>query len=229
MAFPDVTTLIDDFNRANGAVNAGAGSTIWQSTPIVPGAAITTISANQMTIAVGGAQCSSVATFGPDVDFTFDLAVDASTEYIAMYFAFTGVNTASYNGYALTLHLSSTTNWDLRKYTNGTGAILGASVSQATASGDQIGVSMRGSTLTAYRFSGGSWTPILTRTDSSFNQIGRLGFEPGGGNLRLDNIRGGTYVASTRDVLSGSSDVFSGGSDVVTGARDVFSGSSDVF
>src|SRR4051794_12715850 len=96
MAFPDVTTLIDDFNRANGAVTAGAGSTIWATTTVSGAAQQGNVTSNALTT---GADVGymSLASFGPDVDFFYTIAtLPTASNYFANYYNVTSPG-ASFN------------------------------------------------------------------------------------------------------------------------------------
>ena len=202
--FPANTTSIDDFNRANNPANIGAGAAIWRDTGIIGSAHLMNVASNAIT-GNAGDELISVNDFGPDVDFQFTV-VQKGSSYLAFFFAMQPGGAGSYpssvfSGYALTIGLGAADEWAFRSYTNGGGAqISGSAVTQTFAAGDQIGVSMRGSTLSAYRkpSGGGSWTLITQITDTDHNRAGGIGYEVGGGTSQIfDDLRGGTVSATT--------------------------------
>lgn len=208
MAFPTLTTVIDDFNRANGPVYSGGGSTIWDTVPIVPGSSVLQVASNHLDGSVSGAEMVSLAQYGANLELYFDFSVATSldsTHYLALFFAFQGQNTSSFSGYALIGGLTATANqWSLFKYTAGSGSNLGAFGTQAVSSGDSVGVEMIGSTIKAYyKPSAGSWSQIGSSiTDSTYNRAGYIGFETGGAG-DFDNLRGGSLVPNISGTSAG--------------------------
>ena len=202
-AFPANTTVIDDFNRVNNAVNVGAGAAIWADWPINAASHLLNIQSNTLTGNAGEqAMTWPGLPYGPDIDVQFKVSTKG-TDYLAFFFAFQPGGTGNYpssvfSGYALTLNLGGTDIWDFRSYTGGSGGVIsGSAVTQSWAAGDLIGVSMRGSTLSAYRKpSGGSWTLITQVTNTAHNVAGGVGWETGGGASHfLDDLIGGTVVS----------------------------------
>jgi len=224
-AFPSNTAVIDDFNRTDSLVYAGAGGTIWQNQTVTSGAGILAVQSNALKVLTSaGSQCISVNSFGPDVDFYFTVPTKDASSYLAFYFAFTtdsgsfpGGSGNPFHGYGLVIGLAGTDVWDLRNYEGASGSSLG-SVTQTWSSGDRIGVSMRAGVLAAYLDTGSGWTLVLSQTDGSatpHNQAGRVGFEFGSATFAVDNLSGGTAVVvggqrggiSARTVRGGDVDI----------------------
>lgn len=81
--------------------------------------------------------------------------------------------------------------------------LIGAFVSQEFAAGDQFGFELNGTTLKGYRKpSGGSWTELLSRTDSTYDAGGNIGvmIAEGATPIILDDFGGGTVVTGDTTV-----------------------------
>lgn len=189
MAFGDTLLLVDDFERVDGPVLAGAGATIWA------GAIDSATAPNSFQIFSGRATASgappnnarTVASYGPDVDYVANIA--QATEYLALFFALAGAGGSGWSGYALTYNLSAANVWEFRKYTAGAGTIIAGSATQAVIVNDMVGLSMRGNVLAAhYKPAGGVWAQVLSITDATYNRAGPIGVEPGstGGTFLWD-------------------------------------------
>src|SRR3954447_14644953 len=101
MAFPAATTVIDNFNRADGALNAGGGSTIWNSVAYGGGTAGLAVISNQMgATTTSGAQLS-LFTSSAGFDAVIDIAVAAgvNTSYFAWFFCVQNGTTGSWEAY----------------------------------------------------------------------------------------------------------------------------------
>jgi hypothetical protein len=194
MPFP-TTVIIDDFNRADEDPLSNGGK--WS---LGPGD-----SPMPTTLRVVSNKCAADAAtgdgnayrndqnYGPDTDVYVtvsgpDLAVTV-TLYLRL--ANVGVNTS--DGYGVQFLMGSNQvivyRLDNMVYTQ-----LGVTVTgQAFASGDQLGIQMIGSTLKGYRKpTAGSWTEIVSRTDSTYTTAGKIGLQLAATSDRIDDFSGGT-------------------------------------
>lgn len=201
MAFPDVTTLIDDFNRANGTVQAAPGNSIWTALNLAGGAGAGSIVSNQLRATAGGG-CRSALTWAPPYDFQFDVPVlPGAGQYIAFYWGVQNPG-ATYTCYALLLLQGSPFTWQFRKYIAAVRTTI-VSPTSAFLAGDRVGIRQNGTTIEFWRYTGapGAWTQIMSRVDSSIAAAaGPVAFEFGDTVGRVDNLLGGTVVpaSSTR-------------------------------
>jgi hypothetical protein len=151
MPFPTGSTLLDDFNRADGGL--GANWTTAGGAPVV--------SSNAFAGGAGanGARWTAASFTLPEVRVT-----------IATVAAFLSVGwlDGSFNGYALTVD-SGATSVSLSVITGGSPTTLGAAFSQTISSGDSLGLQrINATTLEVwYRSGAGAWTSLGTRTDGT--------------------------------------------------------------
>ena len=102
---------------------------------------------------------------------------------------------ATLDGYALILTEAATDSWGINTITNGVVGLIGSTFTQEVANGDSIGLRIVGSTLTAwYKASGGSWTQLASRTDSTYAAAGYLALSISDTTGRVDDFGGGVYV-----------------------------------
>lgn len=194
MAFPENTTLIDDFNRADGAVNAGGGSAIWTGSHL-QGTATTLIVSSNLLAASSGGGCSTLLAFGPNVDFQFVVTtVPNAGGYFAFWWNINDPRTAGFDAYSLT-YLATGTVWRVSKWVNGAATILGTP-SSAIANGDSVGIRQRGGFIEFWKLSGGSWALVANLNADGTVPIvnGPIAFEFGDSIPRVDNLAGGTVL-----------------------------------
>ncbi len=68
--------------------------------------------------------------------------------------------------------------WQIRRRDNVTPTVLGADMNQELSSGDSVGMSLVGSTISAYYRSGaGAWTLVGSRTDSTYTGPWSIGIK----------------------------------------------------
>lgn len=105
---------------------------------------------------------------------------------------------ATIDGYGIEITEGATDTWVIRAYTNAVPTTLGTSFNQEISDGDSIGLRIVGSTLTAwYKASGGSWTQLAERTDSTYTAAGYIALSISDTTGRVDDFGGGTiYVES---------------------------------
>ena len=198
---PVVSTLIDNFNRANGVIGAVApwdGLTVSQT-----GSSAVAIASN--TVVAGSTLINSIGTsgvYGPDLDLLIDCvtAMPAGNEYFGIYFCLANTNKSTFTGYLLAI--DNTTKWQIYRYDPGANVLSPTSSAAVPAAGDTIWIMRRDSAIKVYcRRSGSStWTLILDILDNTFIRSGKSGlyFYRTGASSAWDNFRGGTVPFQTR-------------------------------
>lgn len=180
MAWPDITTLIDDFNRASLGASWTTGSWFGDSS-------LSIISSTLL----GGASAwpggfYNGATYGPDLDLIIDLPTIGGAMSV---FARLD-NSNSPSGYQL--H----DNNGLYRLDTGTATLLGLGFDLGPNDGDKIGLEIIGDTLSARKYTGGAWGVATSRTDATYSAAGYFGVEIGTNAGRMDNLSGGTIGAA---------------------------------
>jgi hypothetical protein len=209
MAFP-TTSVLDNFNRTN-ASTLGASWTqagfADQRLQVVSNACAPSSGTNK-----SNADYYNVATYGPDVEVFVTiptLAGQSNTSYGVW-----GRQTAGGNGYYA--------EWvegggvDVYKLSSWGFTQLGATLTGTFAAGDKLGITITGTTtttITVYKYTGGAWSSLGTRTDSSspYTAAGYIGahlyVSSAGGSPTFDDFAGGTVSA---DAAVSSADTGSG-------------------
>lgn len=195
--FPS-TAVLDNFNYTSNPVPTPP----WDSHRIDDLTVATQLKATGTALAsnTSGAGNGKYGTsFGADQEVYCKLLTTLSTGdyvFLAARISQTPSDTNHWQGYGL-IYIAGT-GWQLRRYDAGASTVLGTTVTTpALASGDSIGMSVVGSTLTAYRKpAGGSWTALFTRTDTTYSAGGQIGVELGDttATMRLDDFGGGDVV-----------------------------------
>ena len=197
-AFPTNNTILDNFNRPDGALGGSTGSSgvIWSTGGIDGNTNGLNICSNELCgINTNGVLSPS---YGPDTEMyatmpTLPLSGDGG--YVFMAARISSVGTSGWNGYGMLFAPSNT--WQLRRYTGGSSTVL-ASGTQVASAGDSVGFSVIGNTLTAwYKPAVGSWSSVATVTDNTYAGAGPIGIELGDSTVRLDNLAGGSTVNNT--------------------------------
>jgi hypothetical protein len=200
MAFP-TTAVLDNFNRANGALGAS-----WTSGFYGDG---TTLGVNSNQLANSATAWAgsyyNVASYGPDCEIYFDIPTKdtGGSASFVLWLRAGGTLTGNPTGYYMTCDGGV---WSIRR-ADGTGSDtqLGSTFFQTITNGDSLGFSAVGSTLTAYYKAGaGSWTTLTTRTDSTYSAAGKLVIEIQSNIVRLDNFGGGTIGGGGGTVYTAS-------------------------
>jgi hypothetical protein len=109
------------------------------------------------------------------------------------------------DGYGI-YHLNSGTLRYFRLDDN-VSTILGADETVTLGVGDSLGLEIVGSTLQAYKKTGGTWSVACpSRTDSAYASAGNIGLGADGTATRLTDFGGGTIpaVGVTRPMFRGS-------------------------
>ena len=196
-------TTIDDFNRADGLINAGAGAALWQPTKIWDTAsADLSIASNQLRGVSGDVYSSAwtKAQFKSDFDLIIDCAVVEHAGRLGLLAPLTNAGTTGYTSYSMNIYTlggtAGTTDFSislsdyLTRYIN---------LPIALSAGCSIWFSKRGSKLAGhYRISAASpWRTMVEATDSTLNNIGPMGISINQGTTqRWDNLRGGPIYAN---------------------------------
>jgi hypothetical protein len=186
MAFPDVTTLIDDFNRgslgANWSAYGPAGTNI-------------DISGNQLTNTAGGYKGSyyNAATYGPDFDFyVTSTPSDIGSNYFGLIFALNGAD-ATPDGYKMAF---ASNLIELFRVDAGSDTLID-SQSFTEQANDKFGLSRRGTTIQVYTFRGSTWTLQCEATgESAHASAGHFCVDMFGTAPFLDDMSGGTFAVS---------------------------------
>jgi hypothetical protein len=198
---PLVEDLLDNFDRADGPVYAGAGASLWDQNRIDWSTdTLARIYSNRLgNPGATYEQAVSKPTLGPgDFDLIVECAVTgAAPNEMAIWFclAGTGLDSANLRGYAF-IGSSASSYWAVRRYSAGVnqGVIAGPASLPPIVAGDTVWFAKRGTTFTIYRKpSGGSYSKILSFTDANFSE-GKIAMEMSDATIRWDNIRGGPWT-----------------------------------
>lgn len=188
MAFP-TTSVLDNFNRTNSGTLGSSWTAVFNNL---------SVSSNQCAGTNAGDNGSyyNVANYGPNMEVYCDIpTMPASGEFITLWGRDDEVNINLY--YLLFSRSAGTDEVALFRVDGGAATQLGATISQEFSAGDSVGMSIIGSTLTAYRQNGGTWASLGTRTDTTYSAAGYVGLLVVGTTARIDNFGGGTEVAAS--------------------------------
>jgi hypothetical protein len=192
-----LTPLLDNFARPN---NTGPPGPSW--THMVVSSSSSTndlfITNQQVTGRPGSnADYWNPQTFGPNSEVWVTVAVkpniDQDPVVLGLHFQNPGAaNASGYQAYYI-YRSSQTDQYKIISRTNGTTSATLASVNGPTLNpGDQLLFRAIGTTLELWRFGAGTWTRILSATDSAYSGAGYLNLTARDGAVRLTNFGGGT-------------------------------------
>ncbi len=194
MIFP-VTSILDDFNRANEGPPPSAS---WITGPKTEsnsnGLVIDTNRVKATSLTYGGTASWGV-TFGPDVEvyvsdsdaggvFILYWRITDPTDTTLMYgYRFSGYNFGGNRTFTVDslngLPIDTATLWT-------------STLSGTIANGDQVGISHIGDQISVYEnLGGGGWNLVNTITDNTYSSAGYIGMGLGSTTGRLDNFGGG--------------------------------------
>ncbi len=186
-AFP-INAVIDSFTRAD---ENPLGSP-WGGI-LTTGEAQLQLLSNQGAGSTADVFNGSVITgpFGPDCEAYMTLAtIDVGNR--AEVYARVFNDASGIDAYCVSV-VGST--WSIRKKTNSSDAALGANHTQALSAGDSIGIRCIGDEIQAwYKPSGGIWTMLFTRNDTTWTAAGGIGARMFGTTYRIDDFGGGTIT-----------------------------------
>lgn len=196
-AFP-TTSVLDTFNRTaeNPLSQAGA----WTNRIVLGDNDLRTDGTGCILGTAGGAFGSAfrAATFGPDSEAYWTVStLPASTEVTEAWIRISGGGSSSPSGYFVDTAQAATDTWTLWKSVSGTQTQLGASASQNLAAGESQGCEAISTAIAGYRKSGGSWSQVLSRTDSAVSGSGNIGGVIQQTTAITDDFGGGTVVTGS--------------------------------
>jgi len=183
-SFPQ-SSILDTFNRANeGPPPSASWGGIWEN-----GSVGMVVSGNTCTNASNSNGTSYWgSSFGPDVEAYLTITAFGAYQGIAARLA--GTLGSSPNGYYVQGESNSI---EIFRIDGGSFVQLGASISQTISNGDSLGISIVGTTITAYyKVGAGAWTAVGNRTDSTYSAAGKIGVRSAGTSVVLDGFGGGT-------------------------------------
>lgn len=199
MTFP-TTAVLDTFNRADeNPLGNGNWSTI---APYDDGALklVSNQAAMSGLITEYNGSYWSAATFGADCEayVTIPTAPVATGRIYLNWRVANPTSATLFSGYTLELIKvnAGTDTLKVFRTDNAVDTQLGATINQEVSDGDALGISMVGATITVYyQASGGSWTALTTRSDSTYTGAGYIVLQIALGTLtRCDQFGGGTYI-----------------------------------
>ncbi len=140
------------------------------------------------------------STFGPDCECGITVVTLPTTTGKSIRLELGLIDSpgaATRDGYSLlfTWNSGSADSWTLQIITNNAYSALGATVSQDIVAGDKIGMERIGSTIKAYRFTGGAWAEIVSRSNATHGGAGAIGLVAQSQEWALDDFFGGTVEA----------------------------------
>lgn len=205
MAFP-TTSVLDTFTQADGPLSAN-----WTAGVDASQIAAPTVVSNAAKGGTNGGPNEAywnVATFGADCECYLTLANTANGEDVQVYARVTSPG-ASSSGYSV-LYRPSTTFIRIRRIDSGAYTSLSADTTiSILGDGDKIGIECVGSTITAYKYTGGAWSSVVNVTDATYSAAGYIGMAltNSGSGAGGDNFGGGTISgggAGSRPMFRGS-------------------------
>lgn len=199
MAFPTNSTVLDDFNRANGAIGSN-----WTSNPFGFGSDAPIIASNEVRSPAGGSDwCEAYynqASFGPDFEvYAHVTTKPGNNEILGVHWLHpTGLGGSGVDGYSSYLETESGTDkLYLERITNQSWFTLaGTPINQEFTNGWWLGLERLSTTLASWYFNGSVWVQYATTTDANHTGTGRLAFDIQGTTGRINEIRGGTVVVA---------------------------------
>lgn len=196
MAFPTNATLLDDFNRANVGPPPSAS---WTSQIFLSDNNALRVLSNQCGSSGTGSNQTAwwnPTTFGPDVEVYAQVpAFGLSGHYAGLFARLTGTGTVASSGYVF--YAVGDSQAEFYRVVDGTYTAIGAAISQAWLPGDWMGFEVVGTTLTGYRKTGGAWSVVGTRTDSTYTGAGHIGLYTDNNTIRFDDFSGGPVVTAS--------------------------------
>ena len=163
--------VIDNFNRANGPIGSN-----WAQ--MFGGFVDLTIAAQE---GVDPSATSfawnfwSAQQFGPDSEAYLTVKT-LSADAVRVCARMTNPTNTKRSGYCVQL---SGNSWTIRRIDSGAATQLGAAPTQTVAAGARIGITVIGSTITAWYSSSptAAWTQIASRTDTTYQGSGYIAVE----------------------------------------------------
>ena len=181
MAFGDFATLRDDFNRAN-AEDLGANWTMGITA--FTGDRSHNIASNRAYAEDDGVfkqDHYTAATFGPSLETYISVPVLPGTnvgDTVTLYTRLTTVGAGTTDGYLCkVMAAASNFDWVIYRLDNGTQTLLNSATGITFQVDDKVGFELIGSNFRGLRWRAGSWTQIVTASDSTYTAAGYIGLQ----------------------------------------------------
>jgi hypothetical protein len=140
---------------------------------------------------------SALGSFGHDCEvYATALALPTNnTDRMDLFLGLQTIGAGTTDGYQLRFVFNSGAGdtWGIYRVDNDAGTLLGSTTVNNMAAGSKMGFERIGSTLSAYKFSGGVWTLVVSQTDSTYTGLGAIGMATQTAG-RFDDFGGGTLV-----------------------------------
>jgi hypothetical protein len=191
--FP-TTSVLDTFVRADeNPLSDGGKWTVSDSSH----SAMKIVSNKAIASGITGADYWNPTTFGSDSEAYVDVTSLPSASqgvFVGCRAQNAGPASTTLTAYKLSWLNTASSQWQLMSLVNGSGGAI-ASWTGPLIAGDSIGMSVVGSTITAYRKTGGSWSAIGSFVDTSVVGVGNILFGTGtSSGAAFANFGGGSYV-----------------------------------
>ena len=199
MAFP-TTGVLDSGVRSNENPLSDGGK--WTNAALPEAAynlellsnVIKCVTASQY----GGAHRND-ADYGPDTEVYATVTAKDTTNGndFGLYARLQQIGAGTTDGYMLNITTAAGVDvWSFNRYTDGAWvSFIGAKFTQEIAAGDAVGMSIVGTTLTAwYKPVGGVWSRLAERDDATYPGAGKLGLVAYSTAWEFNNYGGGTVI-----------------------------------
>ncbi len=193
-----VTAVLDDFNRPD---NTGPPSASWSHLPAGSAGAANNllISSQQVTGMSGGSNGDywNVQQYGPDSEAWITVVAKPTTDssVVALFVRLQNPGISSSSGYQAiyTFHSSGADQYKILTRTNGAiAATLASQTGPTLKAGDRLLLRAIGTTIELWRFSLGTWTRLLSATDTTYKGAGYVALSASNNVVAVDNFGGGT-------------------------------------
>lgn len=189
MAFP-TTSVLDTFSDTEGPPMTGWATPTGYAGLKSNGSTCLADAANAVGFwnsVLSGADCEAFCTVTTATSSSNTVGVWARCANIG--------SGATVDGYFLSMGEGATDLWSIYRVDNGVPTLLGSTFSQEVSDGDSIGIAVIGTTIEAwYKASGGSWTMLDSRTDSTYSAAGYIGASISDTTGRIDDFGGGVAI-----------------------------------
>lgn len=187
MTFP-TTDILDGFERSDEGPPPSAS---WGA-KIVSAQSGLVVSSNTLTSASGIGSQVWGTEFGPDCEIYCDVPFTDSNSF-ALYVRLKDLGT-TFDGYCARF-ATGDGQVVIQRWDNGAPTGLGFIGGIDVLDGDTVGVRVTGNVISAFhKPSGGVWTLVLERTDSTYPDAGFIGVQIFSSSVQLDNLGGGDSV-----------------------------------
>lgn len=196
MPFPTNSTVLDDFNRANGAIGSN-----WTANFLGFGDDTPNVESNVIRTPSGGVGwCDAylnTITPGPDFEVYGQITTKPGNDQeLNLHGGVLSPGSSAADGYVVRLITrSGTDDLYLMRYTNASFTQIATAAVEFTA-GWWLGLERIGTTIRGLYYNGSAWVQFASVTDATHTGAGRLGFDMEGVTSRLDNFSGGTVVVA---------------------------------